>query len=197
MPPLPTIGNAVRVTFNWSSSHGVTPRNVIHLITASDDATQLGSDLDDAFGANSHQCFQAMDDSYFVSSYSILFLDGTTATHDVLSDGSVVGGGSGEQIPAAAAVLSLRTLTRGPRGRGRCYIGPVSEAALTDGIIVESYRLEMIAGWEEANDTLAASDSLASLGVVSYKHAEIDGVTSISMRQPAGTQRRRQNQLVH
>jgi len=99
-------------------------------------------------------------------------------------------------IPNAAAVLSLRTPQRGARGRGRQYIGPVSEAALTDGKIVESYRGAMVGAWQDAGVSLAGSPITASFGVASYAHAEVNGVTSISMRVPGGTQRRRQNQLV-
>lgn len=198
MPPLPTIANCVRVTLNWSTSGGVRPHNVFHLITASEDGTAIGAALDDAFQDNP-DAFQALDDSYNLETYSILPLDGSSATQEVVAattGAPITGGGSGELIPAAAAVLSFRTLQRGSRGRGRMFIGPVSEAALTDGQIVSSYLGAMVGSWELIDDALTASPIDASLGVASYVHGEVGGVSQISMRSPAGTMRRRQNQLV-
>lgn len=196
MPPLPTIGNAVRVTLNWSSNLGITPRNVMHLITASADEQEIGEAIEAAAVTNVDM-FQAIDDAFTLISLSILLLDGTTPTYEyTLVSDDVKGGGSGEQIPAAAAVLSMRTSQRGPRGRGRLYLGPVSEAALTDGRISESYRVAMVNSWDDFQDDLVASPIVASIGVASYAHAEINGVNTFSMRQAAGTLRRRQNQLL-
>lgn len=196
MAPIPTIGNCVRVTLNWSTQGGVAPRNVFHLITASEDEVAIGLALDAAFTDDGADAFQALDDSYTLLSYSVMVLDGSSATQVVDATEVITGGGSGEMIPNAAAVLSMRTLQRGSRGRGRQYIGPISEAALTDGRVVGSYRLAMVAAWIDAEQTLAASPIAASFGVASYVHSEVSGVTSWSMREPAGTQRRRQNQLV-
>jgi hypothetical protein len=197
MPVLPTIPNCVRITLNWNTSLGVTPRNVFHIITASTSGEEIGAALDEVFEAGAADAFQAMDDSYTLESYGILVLDGTSATQDVPSDAALQGGGSGEMVPAAAAVISLRSNQRGPRGRGRQFVGPCSEAALTDGIIVSSYRDAMVGAWNALDDGLASTDIAGSLGIASYTHAEVHGVTSISCRPPAGTQRRRQNQLVH
>lgn len=196
MPPLPTIGNCVRVTMNWSASGGVTPRNVFHLITASEDGAAIGAALDAAFDA-SPDAWQILGSGYFLQSYSILVLDGTSATQEIPHTGDPIqGGGDGQVIPQAAGVLSLRSLTRGPQGRGRLYIGPTTENVLADGIIGLSYRNSALSSWAQVMEDLADSPVNASLGVASYTHAEVHGVSSISMRAPAGTQRRRQNQLV-
>ena len=196
MPPLPTIGNCVRVTINWSTYGGVTPRNVIHLITASEDGAAIGAALDEAFDTYP-DAWQILQSSFALQSYSVLPLDGTSATQEIAHTGDpVVGGGGGNMVPAAGGVLSLRTLTRGPQGRGRLYIGPTGENVITDGIIGLSYINSAITSWQGVQDVLADAPINASLGVASYTHAEVHGVTSISMRAPAGTQRRRQNQLV-
>lgn len=196
MPPLPTIGNCVRVTLNWSDVQGVTPRNVLHLITASVDGEEIGAALDEVF-TEYPDAFQTISTSALLQSYSILPLDGSSATQEVQSVGTdIVGGASGETIPAAAAVISFRTNQRGPRGRGRLYLGPMGEGALANGIVVESYRNSAVSSWQAIAADLPASPIAASLGVASYVHAEVGGVSSISMRAPAGTVRRRQNQLV-
>lgn len=195
MPPLPVIGNCVRVTLNWSDVVGVTPRNVLHLITASVDGEEIGAALDEVFQDNP-DAFQTVSTAALLQSYSILPLDGSSATQEVQALGTdVTGGASGETLPAAAAVISFRTPQRGPRGRGRLYLGPMGEASLANGIVVESYRNSAVSSWQAIAAALPSTSITASLGVASYVHAEVNGVTSISMRPAAGTVRRRQNQL--
>lgn len=196
MAPLPVIGNVVRVTLNWSSVAGVTPRNVIHLITASEDGEEIGAALDAAFD-ESPDAWQTLSSGCFLQGYSILVLDGTSATQEVPHTGDPLqGGGDGQIVPAACAVLSMRTTQRGPRGRGRLYIGPTTENVLAEGIIQSSYRTSALAAWPAIQESLQGSSITADLAIASYVHAQAGAVTTFGMRPAAGTQRRRQNQLL-
>jgi len=196
MAPLPTIGNAVRVACNWNAPQGVTPVNVLHVITNSTDEAQIGSDLFDAMSTNVDM-WQYLATGMILQSLTITLLDGSSASQVfVAPDTTVHGDQSGEAIPSAAAVLSFHTNQRGPRGRGRLYIGPITESSQHDGLLDAGVNASSVAAWNAFNDDIAASTSVMSLGVASYTHADIHGVTSISMRIPYGCQRRRQNQRV-
>src|SRR6478752_10515752 len=133
MAPLPTIGNCVRVALNWTAVGGVDPINVFHLITASTNESDIAAALDDAFQANTG-CFQALMANYTLDTYTITLLDGSSAGQVVNALGTpITGGGGGNMVPQVAAVLSMHTPQRGPRGRGRLYIGPVGETEIDSG----------------------------------------------------------------
>lgn len=196
MAPLPTIGNCVRVTLNWNTSQGVTPRNVMHIITASDSGSDIGEAMQEAWQANP-DCFQTVQSGFTLVSLSILPLDGTAPTFEYTMEAPfIVGGGDGDIIPQAAAVLSLRSNQRGPRGRGRLFLGPIGENVLEDGVIGASYRASAISSWEGFDDDLAASPIAGSVGVASYAHSDVHGVATWSMRAPSGTIKKRNQQLV-
>lgn len=196
MAPLPTITNVVRVDFPWNTGAGVAPHNTIHLITGEDDLDQIGADLGAAFDAATNNPWAFLYSGYSLDNVLLTPLNGTSAGQVVELGTTIEGSGSGGLIPASAAVLSFRTTQRGPRGRGRIYLGPIGEASQADGIVASNTRTETIAAWNEVKASLAASTSLADLAVASYVHSEAGVVTSISMRTQAGTLRRRQNQLV-
>jgi hypothetical protein len=196
MAPLPTIGNCVRVSINWSQVAGVRPVNVLHLITASDDEEEIATELGDAFIAGGSNVFQCVQESYTIDSYTVTLLDGSSAGQVIGESRTIGGQGSGEILPAQAGVLSLRTSQRGPRGRGRLYLGPCSEGTIANGLMTGSISVTMPLAWQAVETALAGSPITASLGVASYVHAEVNGVTSIGMRSQAGTVRRRQDQLV-
>lgn len=196
MAPLPTIGNCVRVGINWSRQGGVAPVNVLHLITASESEVDIAGALEDAMVAAGSGVWEIVQETYRIQSFTVTLLDGSSAGQ-IVPCGSTIGGqATGNIVPQVAGVLSFHTPQRGPRGRGRLYMGPVGEGVISDGIVNSGNRTNVVNAWNELEDELAGSAIAASLGVASYVHAEVNGVTSKSMRGPAGTQRRRQNQLV-
>jgi hypothetical protein len=194
MAPLPTIGNCVRVALNWSSSGGIKPVNVFHLITSSTNETAIGEALDDAFVTATSEAWAFTHSSYECESYTITLLDGSSAGQVIPTGTPFSGGGTGGLVPQVAAVLSLRTIQRGARGRGRLYMGPVGETDIDAGLLDSNKVDDVLAAWDQVEASLASNSM--SLGVASYVHADVHGVSSISMRSQAGTQRRRQDQLV-
>lgn len=196
MAPLPTIGNCVRVAINWSASGALRPINVLHLITASEDEAEIADQLGNAFVAAGSHVFEPLSNAFTIDSYTVTLLDGHSAGQVIAEPVTIGGQASGDIIPAAAGVLSLHTPQRGPRGRGRLYLGPIGETVQAGGILTGTVSADCVAAWNDVMDELAGSTINASLGVASYAHQEVNGVTSLSMRPQIGTQRRRQNQLV-
>jgi len=196
MAPLPTIGNCVRVSCNWNTVNGITPRNIFHVITSSEDEEEIALAVQTALHASAQKPFGCMLASRSIASYTVTLMDGHSAGQVVASTFAISGEQTGEEIPASAAVLSLHSPQRGPRGRGRLYIGPIGEAAQANGLVGSGNVSGMLSAWSAFETSLAASSISGSLGVASYVHSEVNGVTSLSMRPQCGTQRRRQNQLV-
>lgn len=196
MAPLPTIGNCVRCDLDWGLVGGVRSHSTFHVITNTTDIEQLGQDIGSAFDDATNNAWKFLYTGYSTTEILLTPLDGDSAGITVPLGVSLAGAGGGGLLPAVAACVSFRTITRGPKGRGRIYLGPCGEADVGDGLVSTSIRLDTVDAWVEFNENLAATSSAASLGVASYTHATVDGVTSISMRPAAATMRRRQDQLV-
>lgn len=196
MPPLPVIAGIFRVTLNWNSDGGITPRNVLHIQTATGDEEEVADALHTALVANV-DAVQMISINYAVVTYDVLKLDGSSATVTVNApDDDARGGASGQIMPSTATVLSMRTAQRGPRGRGRLYLGPAAEGLADAGYVPLTQRSTTPAAWQALNEDLLASPIAAGIYVASYVHGTAVPVTSFSVRPPFGTQRRRQNQLV-
>ena len=137
--------------------------------------------------------FEAVSDAYHFSNFDVTPLDGVTATQNWYSGFTFTGGTGGNFIPAVAALVSLKTHRRGARGRGRLYLGPVSEGAVVNGQCTP--YVSMSAAWRDFADAIPTSPTEMSLGVASYTHADVNGVTSLKVEQELATQRRRQSRL--
>lgn len=192
---LPTIPNCYRVTWNFFTYNGLTPRIVQHFLTASADVTEIGTAI---WEATANGMFEVMNPNFEPTSLSILPLDGTSATHLVSKPGSVTTTlceSGGESMPAVAMILSLKTNLRGPAHRGRSFIGPASESTFTDGFFNSTPRDDTTEAWSTFLANLGSSDPSIGLAVASYKHETATPVTNFNVESVAGTQRRRQNQL--
>lgn len=191
--PLPVIANTYRCTFNWTNYLGVAPRNVIHVQGTAVSVTDVAEAVVNAL--QTHQ-FEGMNGSFVLHSLDALPLDGTSASASVPGGGYSSGTSpSGEFSPASAIVVSLRTGVRGPRGRGRVYIGPVNEGIMADGQIPGANATEITAAWDAFRAALLAGTPALSLVVASYTHADANVVGSNICETVLGTQRRRQDQL--
>lgn len=186
----------MRVAINWSSSAGIRPVNVFHLITSSQNEFEIGEALDEAFTGDGEAAFTPVMENFTIESWSITNLGGSNATQIIPSGAAISGGTGGNIVPQVAGVLSMRTNIRGSRGRGRLYLGPAGETNIDAGLWALGVPPGTVAGWLAAAESLADNPLNISFGVASYVHEEVAGVSSFSMRRAAGTQRRRQNQVV-
>lgn len=195
MAPLPVIDNCIRVTWNFNTYLGVTPRIVHHFLTTSVDEVEFGTALwENVPGA----LFAPMHESFEPTSISVIALDGVQATAIVPRPAGVTTDlcqASGQIIPAASALVSLRTQIRGPKGRGRSYIGPITEGTCSDGVLDNSWIIDLQDAWDALPAAIGGMEPAAGLCIASYVHEEAHLVQSIVAERTLATQRRRQDQL--
>ena len=191
--PLPEIANTYRVTWNFTTSRGVTPRIVQHFLCPGSNVDFVGAAL---VGAATDNMFNPMPQSFEPDTFDILPLDGVTPTRQFdLDPGLQMCQAAEEMSPASAALISLRTDQRGPQGRGRSYVGPVAEAEMANGQLSVGSKNAMQDAWADFLEALAALDPEVLLVVASYAHEESYPVQTLNFELPLGTQRRRQSQL--
>lgn len=186
MAPLPVIAGVYRVSIQWNEVGGVRPVNVFHVRSSNDDVTEV-SDIIKA--AMDPDMFLPLAQTYETEFLDVLPLDGVTPTYRQSLVGVASGATLGDIIPEQAAVLSFRTEQRGPRGRGRLYLGPIGETAADGGHIGGDVVSVTPGAWEDFATAMNADD--VALGVASYVHADFHLVNFISVSTNIGTQRRR------
>jgi hypothetical protein len=176
-------------------SHDTTPRLPCHNVIHFHSPTGNEEDLGDKFDARrSLAMFKYLSNGYRMFSLDILALDGVSAGLTHVIDGDLQGGATGDPLPQVCAGLTFQTATRGPRGRGRIYMGPTSEAAFSDGF---ASNLTDLATWEGAWTTFntgMTADGYA-LCVASYLHEDQNEVSNIRANRYSTTQRRRMERL--
>jgi hypothetical protein len=197
MAPLPTIAGCVRVTLPFNPAGAFAPVNVFHFETELDTEEEIG----DAFSAGwqavraSDEPLWAVSSSFIASHLEIIKLDGSSATYEYTLPTVIQGNTAGDMSPASAAVVTLATGQRGPRGRGRKYLGPLAESKIADGQLETASQTQMQDAWD---GLLAEWDSpLGNIRMVvaSYTHGDMHTVTSTKVQKILGTQRRRQDML--
>lgn len=193
VPPLPVINDVYRVTVPWSQSGGISPINVFHIRTTSTDFAAIATAIGDATPTGN--LWEAMGSGFQALSVELLALDGSTATQAEPLGTTWAGGASGENIPQACALVSLRTAQRGARGRGRVYVGPITEGRQNDGTLLSTSQNEMVTAWGDFIASLAGGTPSIELGVASYTHADFHPVVSHRVDTIIATQRRRLDQL--
>lgn len=192
MPPLPTIANIYRVTWDWSMGFSLQAHNIIHFADTGLSGSE--ADLFAALGDNlTGAMFQTMANQSSLVGIDILPLDGSSSTTDHPLDGTLTGLGSSEGIAQASTIVSLYTGLRGPRHRGRVFLPFVAEGSQNGGVLGTSDLAAQQAAW---NAFLADMDSSNwPIAQASYVHADAHPVTAVTVKRVVGTQRRRLDQL--
>jgi len=195
MAPLPTITNAYRVEMVWSGSGGVVPVNVFHLNTDAASEAEVGANLVTAFeDAESADFAKLVQVGQELRGFNVTALDGTSASFFVSVSG-IGGSATGQPITNMACILSFRTAQRGPRGRGRLFLGPITEDGWDGGNLTSADLADMVTAWSNIATLLGTSSPSTALAVASYVHEDINNVTGIEAKNVPGTQRRRLDQL--
>ena len=191
--PLPVIENCYRLTWNFQTDNGVTPRIVQHYVCPSSNVDYVGAAI---VAAQEDNMFNPMPQGFEPDTFDLLPLDGTTPTRVFDCQEFVQMCASAEECsPASAAIISLRTDQRGPQGRGRSYVGPIAEAEMENGLLKVADINAMQTAWNAFLGTLAGLDPEVLLVVASYVHEEAYPVQNLVFEGVLGTQRRRQSQL--
>jgi hypothetical protein len=191
MPGPIIIPNVWQVTLKWDPFAGVKARNVLHFESASGTKAQLAA----AMNTNLKSAmFGAQSLSMLVNRVGIMHLDGTDPEADFPVSQS--GNHSGTDcIPQLCQIISLRTTQRGPRGRGRIFLGPVVEGAQASGVIDPTVVPVSQTAWETFKTDMATAAGNWNLVVASRKHLSFATVETLISETQAATQRRRMQQL--
>ena len=191
---LPVITNVYRCTLPWIAADGVAPVNVFHVKSATaETASAVGTAIGTLLGSVAH-LFASTYSAYQLNTVEVLPLDGSSATEP--SSFSTTGGGAtGSPIPSSAALVKFGTGLRGSAHRGRLYLGPVGESAVSAGQLDDTPRSQMQTAWDAFWGELIGGTPSLELCVASYKHASAAVITSLLVETPLGTQRRRQDQV--
>ena len=196
MAPLPVIPDVYRIVLLWNTLHGVTPRNVFHVSSASGDVDVVASQVNDALKeVTNTACFAPMGADREFDQISITPLDGSTATSIHTIEFFNGEGTSGEESPASSSVVSFRTAHRGAQGRGRMYLGPLPEHSMANGVLDSTFAATQLDGWEHALAKMATFGLAERFVVASYVHVDAHIILNVSVDELVGTQRRRQDQL--
>jgi hypothetical protein len=196
MPPLPTIANVYRCAVPW---FGLSPApvNVMHFRTTdTSDVAEIVSAIGDAYDAiTSGGPWHCLDNNFSATELAITPLDGVTAQSNQPLGTTMIGSASGELIPSMAGVVSFATTQRGPRGRGRVYVGPITESQQDGGFLETTALTEMLTGWGQWHAAMRAGSPSIDPVVASYVHADAHSIVSIRVDFVVGTQRRRLDAL--
>jgi hypothetical protein len=194
MPALPTINDVFRVTFEFLSSDAHRANNVLHFRTTGTDA-ELAATINDVLdNGGSYNPWTALSNSWECSNINVLPLDGSSAGQDYPLSPNIVGDGSGNVLPNCCLLVSLHTSQRGSRGRGRVFVGPVTEDNVSNGVFGTLYAGGVASQWQSFIDDLAAATPAVALVVASYVHSDAHDVLSHRVDLTMATQRRRLDQ---
>jgi hypothetical protein len=190
MAPLPVIADTYRVVWDWSTAIGLSATNVFHIRAATGDEDDIDADIE---AAGDLDMFLALYNGANIAVQSIQKLDGTSAArvYDAPLWGS--GGGAGDAIPQAAAIVKETTALRGPSHRGRLYLPFVSEGSQNGGFINTGITATMQTAWEAFRDNMATASK--PMVVASYVHSTAQDLTGVRVEGIIGTQKRRVDRL--
>jgi len=196
--PLPVITDTFRITLDWGPvTTGETVANVFHVHANGASETDVADGLEPIIEgwATSGNPYAALSNGFQLSQFTVLALDGVSAGIVRVPSPAPHGGASGEAIPQVAQIVSFYTTTRGPRGRGRQFIGPATESEVSGGAFTVIFSAAVETNWNAFNTALGAAATPMALCVASYAHATQSEVSDIVAKIGSGTQRRRMDRV--
>lgn len=185
---LPVIENVYRVTWNFTTYQGITPRIINHYFVA----TGSEADLVTALDSNKvNGMFAPMNTGFTPASIDVLPLNGTspTSNHTLDLTSWEPCEGTGEPVPEACYILTLHTGQRGPRGRGRMFIGPASESNIDSGLVTGEAPEDLQGAWVDFMEAITGDG--VELVVASYVNEDFNTVLGTLVQPYVGMQRRR------
>lgn len=189
MAPLPEIEDVFRVAFRWDAFNAV---NVTHFHAPTKTAPQVYITLNDHV---TKEMWGVCQTGVHISQVDITPLVNDAGTFSVATGSPTKwsGKGTGDLVVNCAAVLSQKTVFRGPSHRGRMFIGPMCESFLANGMVITGNRTELVDAWTAFQAAIIA-DGMEHC-VASYQHQTATTVLAYNVRSAAGTIRKRQDRL--
>lgn len=195
MAPLPTITNLFRVEFIWNGTP-ITPVNVLHFESvASADVRAIALKLGSTYPGAGGKPFQILHGNYSCSSVLITPLDGHTAGTVQPLGVTINGATSGDMILNDACCVSFQTAQRGPRGRGRTFIGPIAESSQGNGVISSAEATAVLNGWTTWHSAMRATPTPLSPSIASYVHSDYNPIVGVRVNSKVSSQIRRLHAL--
>ena len=188
--PLPVISNVMRVSLEWTNTAGGWPFvavNVMHFRGAPGDESDVATALASTLNTNQNDALFSLSEDYDLTNISVTPLDGTSSAQ-VFPQTGISGHATGQAIPQCAVVWTFYTGHRGPSGRGRIYLGPITETINDDGNLIVGTSDPGTAIQAIIDDMLGAGHELL---VASYTHSVARDVSSFTIHPLIRTQRRR------
>jgi hypothetical protein len=139
--------------------------------------------------------FDPMPSGFDPTTVDLLPLDGVTPTRTVPLPDLDYCQADDPFEPAACYLMSFTSGQRGPRGRGRSYIGPVGEGNTDNGVTTGTANAALVDAWNTFLQALFDTDDAWVLTVASYTHSDHHPAEVITFENTIATQRRRQDQL--
>jgi hypothetical protein len=189
---LPVIADTFQVRLNWHNANA--PRDAANNLYFFDSVggqtpTNLNTDIN---AAVTQAMWGVISSDASVNSLLITDLSGSDAgvAFSQAAAAKWTGGGASECVLQASAVVSIKSLFRGPAGRGRVYLPWVAEASQANGALVGSGYTSMQAAWNAFQTAMAVSGWLTMQ--VSQSHGvDVARDASYVVRPYVFTQRRR------
>lgn len=185
--PLPVISDVFRVAFSANLGGGGTCANVLHVSAPAASATDVLDVIKATPDADNWYTEVVASDNFLIT---VTPLDGVSASVQDFAE-NLAGESTGETVYEASIVLKLHTPLRGREHRGRQYIGPLPEGALTAGVVSSTAVGFTLDRFRTAVASWLLADPVITLGVASYKDATFEAVDLVSATQQQRTQRRR------
>lgn len=191
--PLPVVPDTWQVKMVFTGSPLQRPAScAIHLVDQLGTQTEadLWADLDASVTAN---MWNLVSSNVGVTKVTNTKLDGTSASVDhaiTAFPAKWTGSGGADAIPQGAAVVSFKSLLRGPKHRNRIYLPAVAEAKSSDGLLDATTVANATTAWTNFQAAMSALDW--QLTVVSPTDQTETSVAQIVVRPNLRNQRRRQ-----
>lgn len=189
--PLPVVADTYQVSLVWTNPNA--PRNAVNTLhfqhnTGTDSAADLYADLNASVATN---MWSVLHTSTRVENVNITKLDGVSAgqAFQPAAVAKWAGANAGDLILQGAAVISIKSNVRGPRGRNRIFLPWVVESCQANGVLTPANVTAMATAW--ATFVTDMSTAGWNLVAVSALHAEANAVATIAIRTALKTQRRR------
>ena|SRR5215831_14455834 len=196
MPPLPVLTNCWRIANNYTCGEAsfVNVWNVQD-DGSSPDGSQVGAAFIAAYDQASPSSMRALHSSAVtLGAVECTPYDGSTPTTVVNRSAGVHGTGTTPPVAAqVAGIITLQSVIRGPRGRGRIFMGGLPAGLLdADGARFSTSWPTDVASWEGNFEVaLAAGSPGLNIVIVSLKHSDFHQLDHTVARRYIGTIKQR------
>lgn len=191
MPPLPVLTNCFRVANNYTCGEASFANIWNFQAAGASDPNDVAANFIASYDQSSPSSMRALHSSAVtLGAVEVTPYDGSTPTIVVPRSAGVHGTGTTPPVSAqTAGIITLQSVIRGPRGRGRVFIGGLPAGLLdSDGARWStSWPTDVTSWFGNFLAAMAGASEGCNLVVVSLKHSDFHQVMSWEGRRYIGT----------